>query len=247
MFDFDDKIVLITGAASGFGKLLAEKLYALGASLVLSDINEEAVHQVASDLGEDVIALRCDVSCEADVLAQVEVAVEKFGRVDIAVNNAGIAASFKSFTDISEADFDKMLSVNSKGVFFGMKAQLNQMKNQEGGSILNVSSMAGIGAAPKLAAYSAAKHAVIGLTKTAAVEFAKYNIRCNAICPFFSPTSLMTNNNMDQQQDFLGSASPMKRLPSPEEVVDVMISMIAPNNSYMNGLAIAVDGGISAY
>jgi len=106
-------------------------------------------------------------------------AVEKFGRVDIAVNNAGIAASFKSFTDITEADFD--------------------------------------------------------------------NIRCNAICPFFSPTSLMTNNNMDHQQDFLGAASPMKRLPSTEEVVDVMISIIAPKNSYMNGLAIAVDGGISAY
>ena len=250
MPSFTDQVVIITGAASGFGKLLTEKLHALNAKLVISDINENAVKAVAKNIGSNVVAMRCDVSKKNDAKQQVNLAIETFGRIDIAVNNAGIADNFKSLTDISEEDFDRNININSKGVLFGMQAQITQMLQQGdsiGGSILNVSSMAGIGGAPKLAAYSAAKHAVIGLTKTAAVEYARKNIRVNAICPFFSQTQLLKDNNIESQEDFLSKGSPMRRLPTPEEVVEVMVSMIAPNNSYMTGQCIAVDGGISAF
>ncbi|MQQ99234.1 SDR family NAD(P)-dependent oxidoreductase [Glaciimonas soli] len=249
--NFHNKVIMITGAASGFGKLLAEQLAGLGARLILGDRNETGLAEVAALLrksGAEVVAMRCDVSHEADVKALVDAGVKNFGRLDIGVNNAGLSSPMKSLLDTEESDLDINFAVNAKGVFFGMKYQIKQMLTQGGGTVLNVSSMAGLGGAPKLAAYCASKHAVVGLTKTAAIEFGRKNIRVNAICPFYSLTPMVTDSlagDLESQQ-LLATGSPMKRLGQPQEIVSVMLMLCAPENSYMTGQAIAVDGGVSA-
>lgn len=252
---FHNKVVMITGAASGFGKLMAEQLAAQGAKLILGDRNEAAqlaVGQALQAQGAAVVAMACDVSSEAQVKALADAGIAKFGRIDVGVNNAGMSPAMKPLIDTDEADMDISFAVNAKGVFFGMKYQIRQMLQQaEGGVVLNVSSMAGMGGAPKLAAYSAAKHAVIGLTKTAAVEYGRKNIRVNAICPFFTLTPMVLEGmgveGDADKESFLAQGSPMKRLGRPEEIVSVMLMLCSPENSYMNGQAISVDGGVSAF
>ncbi|PCE30584.1 SDR family NAD(P)-dependent oxidoreductase [Burkholderia ubonensis] len=243
------QVALITGAASGFGALLASELAATGARLVLGDLNADGLERAAAPLraaGAEVVAQRCDVRVEADVAALVGAAVARFGRLDVGVNNAGIAPPMKALIDTDEADLDLSFAVNAKGVFFGMKHQIRQMLTQGGGVILNVASMAGLGGAPKLAAYAASKHAVVGLTKTAAVEYARRGIRVNAICPFYSATPMVTDSDIGDKQDFLAQGAPMKRLGRPEEVVATMLMLCAKENAYMTGQAVAVDGGVSA-
>lgn len=242
------QVVMITGAASGFGELLARELAAMGARLVLGDRNHEGLQRVAGELraaGAEVVDLHCDVTREAEVKAMVDAAVASFGRLDVGVNNAGMSTPMKALVDTLESDLDLNFAVNAKGVFFGMKHQIAQMLKQGGGVILNVASMAGLGGAPKLAAYSAAKHAVIGLTRTGAAEYARRNIRVNAVCPFYSSTPMVTEG-LAEQVEYLSQASPMKRLGTPGETVAVMLMLCARENSYMTGQAVAVDGGVSA-
>ncbi|GAB3106383.1 SDR family oxidoreductase [Aestuariicella hydrocarbonica] len=251
LLDFTDKVILITGAASGFGKQLAEDFSRRGARLVLGDVNEAGVQAVAASLEGPVTAMKCNVANEAECKAMVEAATEIYGRLDIAVNNAGVGQGFMSFTDITEEVADRQFDINVKGVMYGMKHQLNVMNDQGDGVILNVSSMAGLGGAPKIAAYSAAKHAVIGLTKTAAVEYAKKGIRVNAVCPFFSLTPLVTDSELaaggtEQLESFLSRGAPMKRLGLPQEITNVMLLLCSPGNTYMTGQTIAIDGGVSA-
>ena len=249
LLDFTGKVAVITGAAQGFGKLLAEELAKRGAKLVISDINEAGVHKVADDIastGVEVIALKCDVSKNADCKAMVDAAIENFGRVDIGVNNAGVAHGFTAFHEIDEALMDSQFAINVKGVQFGMSHQIEQMLKQEGGAILNVSSMAGLNGAAKVAAYSMAKHAVIGLTKTGAVEYGRHNIRINAICPFFTLTNMVTDMADENMQEKMSRGAPMKRLGEPKEIVAMMLMMLSPANTYMSGQCIAIDGGVSA-
>jgi NAD(P)-dependent dehydrogenase (short-subunit alcohol dehydrogenase family) len=255
LLDFTEKSVLITGAARGFGKMLAEELALRGARLLLSDINEDGVQGVAQSLreqGSEVRAMRCNVAEEKDCKAIVDAAVASYGRLDIAVNNAGIAPAFMPFHAVDEQTMDSQWSVNVKGVQFGMKHQLGQMTEQGCGIILNVSSMAGLLGAPKNATYSAAKHAVIGLTKSAAVEYGRHDIRINAICPFFSLTDMVTKSSLAIHSDLeevtksLGNSTPMRRLAEPREIVNVMLLVLSPANTYMTGQSIAVDGGASA-
>jgi NAD(P)-dependent dehydrogenase (short-subunit alcohol dehydrogenase family) len=249
LLNFTGKVAVITGAAQGFGKLLAVELAKRGAKLVISDINEAGVHKVADDIastGVEVIALKCDVSKNADCKAMVDAAIESFGRVDIGVNNAGVAHGFTAFHDIDEALMDSQFAINVKGVQFGMSHQIEQMLKQEGGAILNVSSMAGLNGAAKVAAYSMAKHAVIGLTKTGAVEYGRHNIRINAICPFFTLTNMVTDMADENMQEKMSRGAPMKRLGEPKEIVAMMLMMLSPANTYMSGQCIAIDGGVSA-
>jgi len=253
LLDFSNKTVLITGAGSGFGALFSRAMFSYGANLVLGDINLASIQTLADELDASasrILVLSCDVSSEQDCQSLVEQGSSRFGSIDIAVNNAGVAQPMAALHEHSEQEFDRQFAINTKGVFFGMKHQIRQMLTQGHGQILNISSMAGLGAAPKLAAYAAAKHAVVGLTKTAAVEYARKNIRVNAICPFFSPTPLMENSDGmsgDEAQSFLAKGSPMKRLASPQEVVNAMILACSPSNSYMTGQAIAIDGGVSSF
>lgn len=253
--DFTNKTVLITGAASGFGKLLAYEFGSRGANLVLGDINREGLSNLTSSLigqGITVIDNLCDVSQESNCSALVDSAKEAFGKLDIAINNAGIAQDLVPFEQTTEALMDLQYRVNTKGVLFGMKHQIPLMLEQDGGVILNVSSMAGLGGSPKTAAYSASKHAVIGLTKTAAAEFGKRNVRVNAICPFFSMTPMITEseelqgNNSEIVVSTMSKRVPMKRLGEPEEIVSAMLLLCSPANTYMTGQAIAIDGGVSA-
>lgn len=251
LLNFTDQVALITGAASGFGRLLAKGLAERGAKLVLSDINETALEEVQTELqpltAVEVIA--GNIAEETLNRALVELAIEKFGRLDIAVNNAGIAHTPAPVHEMTEAIMDSQFAVNVKGVMFGMKYQIPAMLSQKKGHVLNVSSLAGLGGAPKGAAYAAAKHAVAGVTRTAAVEYGRKNVRVNAICPFYSPTNILNVDgyNTPEAQAQLGQGSPMKRLGEPQEIVNTMLLMLSPGNSYMNGQTVAVDGGVTAW
>ncbi|KXI28741.1 SDR family NAD(P)-dependent oxidoreductase [Paraglaciecola hydrolytica] len=250
LLDFSGQVALITGAGSGFGRLLTLGLVKRGCRLVISDIDENNLAhtlEMAGDKAAQIISQRCDVANENDCKAMVDSAIQHFGRVDIAVNNAGVAHDMTPLHLLSEEILDKQWDINVKGVLFGMKYQIAAMLSQGSGHILNVSSMAGIGGAPKVGAYAAAKHAVAGLTKTAAVEYAKKGIRCNAICPFFSPTAILKDFDTPESQAQLARGTPMKRLAQPQEIVNTMLLMLSPGNSYMNGQTIAVDGGVSAW
>ncbi len=255
LLDFSNKTALITGAASGFGKLLATELGQRGANLVLADFNTEGLNATAQEaraLGAKVASLSGDVSEESHAEALVALAVAEFGKLDIAVNNAGIAPHLAPMTQLDGDTLGRQFDVNAKGVAFGLKHQLRQMTQQQDGAILNVSSMAGIGGTPMGSSYGAAKHAVIGLTKTAAVECGGMNVRVNAICPFFTQTPMVDNPSLNPNDDInelnknLARGCPMKRIARIEEVVNVMVMMLSPHNSYMNGIAVPVDGGMSA-
>ncbi|GAC13091.1 SDR family NAD(P)-dependent oxidoreductase [Aliiglaciecola lipolytica] len=252
LLDFSGQVAMITGAASGFGRLLSQGLAARGCNLVISDINADELANTVATLQTNenkVISMLCDVSQEEQVKAMVDAAIENFGRLDIGVNNAGIAHSLTPLHQMQKATMDKQMAVNVNGVMFGMKYQIEAMLKQGSGHILNLSSMAGIGGAPKGAAYSAAKHAVVGLTRTAAVEYAKKGIRANAICPFYSPTNILATDGFDspENQQRLAQGCPMKRLADPQEIVNTMILILSPGNSYMSGQTIAIDGAVSAW
>ena len=249
MLDFSGQVALITGASQGLGKLLAESLATRGAKLVLADIKEQSLNEVSNaltDKGHQVVSLAGDVSNAGYCQQLSQLAVETFGKIDIAVNNAGVAPEFSPLHLTSEATLDKQFAVNVKGVQFGMQHQVSQMLNQGSGVILNVSSMAGLGGAPTISSYSAAKHAVVGLTKSAAVEYAQANIRVNAVCPFFTLTNMVTDVSDEDGRKTLARRAPMKRLAEPNEIVATMLLLLSPANTYMTGQCIAIDGGVSA-
>lgn len=250
--NFSGKTVLISGAASGFGAELAREMAERGAQLVISDINQDGLQVLLSELerkGAKAIAVNCDVTNEAQCQAVVTATIEKFGSVDIAINNAGASHPLKKMTDIKASEFSHMLDLNTKGVFYSMSAQLTPMKRQGQGVILNVSSMAGLGGAPLMSAYSASKHAVIGLTKSAALEYASHGIRVNAVCPYaISGTAIGASmgGSTELFDKNCAAQNPMKRVGNLEEAIAAMIMLVSPANSYMNGQAIAIDGGVSA-
>lgn len=249
LLDFTNKTAVITGAGSGFGRLLSIGLAQRGCNLVISDINIDTVKETAKMCHSKVVAIQADVSQESACKAQVDAALREFGYLDIGVNNAGVAHRLTPLHQLDETTMQSQMAVNVNGVLFGMKYQIEAMLKQGTGQILNVSSMAGIGGAPRGGAYSAAKHAVIGLTKTAAVEYAKKRIQVNAICPFFSPTNILAAEGFDSEENLqrLAQGSPSKRLPAPQEVVNLMLLTLSPGNTYMTGQALAVDGGVSAW
>lgn len=249
MLDFTGKVALITGAARGLGQLLAQELGARGAHLVLTDILSEQLNETVESLthqGFKAVALAGDITDESHSEALVKLATDSFGQLDIAVNNAGKAPDMMPLHLTSEQTMDTQFAINVKGVQFGMKTQLTQMLAQNSGVILNVSSMAGLGGAPTISSYCAAKHAVVGLTKSAAVEYARNNIRVNAVCPFFTLTNMVTDMSDSEGQKNLARTAPMKRLAEPKEIVATMLLLLSPANTYMTGQCIAIDGGVSA-
>jgi NAD(P)-dependent dehydrogenase (short-subunit alcohol dehydrogenase family) len=252
---FENKVVLITGAASGFGRRAAERFAGEGARLVLGDIQDkalEATADLARKVGAEVVTRIADVSSAAQVEALVRAATETFGRLDIALNNAGIAHATVKLQDIDEALMRKMLDVNVMGVFHGLKAQIPVMEKQGSGVILNTASVAGVTGAPLLAAYAAAKHAVIGLTRTAAAETARKGLRINAICPAFAETPMLMDSlaHKDSPKEDtiarLVQAVPMRRPGTADEIVQAMLWICSPENSFMTGHALVVDGGLTA-
>jgi NAD(P)-dependent dehydrogenase (short-subunit alcohol dehydrogenase family) len=252
-FDYKDQIVLITGAAGGFGRLAAAEFARAGAKLILCDLNAQKLEELRSSLPNSGVIIEAgDVSQDETHRRLVSRATDAYGRLDVAINNAGVAHAFTKITETDNATMQQMLAINVFGVFVAMKYQLAVMERQSAGAILNVSSVAGIVGAPLLAAYSAAKHGVIGLTKSAAGEYARKGIRINAICPAFAETHMLTGM-LDQMRGGAEAASerivsnmPMRRFARPEEIVQAMLWMCSRENSFMTGHALVLDGGLSA-
>ena len=251
-YDFSGQVVLITGAGSGFGRLAAKSFAAAGAQLALSDVNVAALHETVRTHRLDeqqVLCMGCDVAVASEVDLFVAATIARFGRIDVALNNAGIGHPLARLADCDEDTFDRNVAVNLKGVFLCMRAELPHMLKQGGGVILNVSSVAGIRGAPMMAAYAAAKHGVIGLTRTAALEYAKRNIRVNALCPAYTRTPILdrlVEGGRAGTLDNMAAAIPMQRLGEPAEIVQAMLWACARENSFMTGQALALDGGLCA-
>lgn len=256
---FSGLSVLITGAAGGFGRSLSQKFLAEGANLVLADYAADRLAALVDELrqaGGDPASMVQDVAVESTSKQLVDLAVEKFGRLDIAINNAGIGHSQVKTADVDSTEALATIQVDLMGVFYGMKYQIKIMEKAftEHGrlsSILNVSSLAGIVGAPRGAMYSAAKHGVIGLTKTAALEYARNGIRINAICPSFARTpmveeDLLGGSATQQAEDFLVRGIPMRRMATVDEITQAMLWLCDPANSFTTGQALAIDGGTSA-
>jgi NAD(P)-dependent dehydrogenase (short-subunit alcohol dehydrogenase family) len=252
---YEGKVVLITGAASGFGRRAAERFAAEGAHLVLGDIQEAGLAETArlvEAAGGRVVRRSTDVGNGEAVAALVAAGTDAFGRLDVALNNAGVAHPTMKLVDTDEAVMRRMFDINVMGVFHGMKAQIPVMERQGGGVILNTASVAGVTGAPLLAAYAAAKHAVIGLTKTAAAETARKGIRVNAICPAFADTPMLTESlaqpgrSQEEMVSRLVQTMPMRRAGTADEIVQAMLWICSAENSFMTGHALVVDGGLTA-
>ncbi|GHE04960.1 short-chain dehydrogenase [Defluviimonas sp. 20V17] len=253
---FQGKVVQITGAASGFGALAARRFAAEGARLALSDRDGEKLAALAGALDAEVLHAELDVSDAAAQAAHARAIAARFGRLDVAVNNAGVGHHMAPLHKLPPEEFDRMMAVNARGVFLGMQQQITLMLAGAGGAILNVASAAGIVGAGHLSAYAASKHAVVGLTRAAADEVAKKGIRVNAICPSFAATPLFDEMadavatrhgaSRDEASTRIAARVPMGRVARPEEVVQAMLWICDPANSFMTGQAIAIDGGLSA-
>jgi NAD(P)-dependent dehydrogenase (short-subunit alcohol dehydrogenase family) len=251
--EFLNKVVLITGSATGFGKVLAEEFSRQGASLILSDVNVsvgEIEAEFLREAGGNVLFTKCDVSIASDVKNMVEKGIAAFGKLDICINNAGIAGNAMQTRthDFEEDMWDKVMNINAKGVWLCMKYELPHLLAAKGGVVVNIASKAGLGAVPGNVAYAASKHAVIGITKTAAIEYASKNIRVNAVCPSFADTPMVQNSIMidPEKGQRLIQMNPMRRLGTANEIRDVVMFLCSEKSSFMNGQAVAVDGGLTA-
>ena len=246
-----DKVVLVTGGSSGIGKACALAFSRAGAIVtIVADINEEGLSQTVSEMEGEGLSIRLDVSKPDQVQHLIEKVVEKYGRIDCAVNNAGIEGTLASTMDCSEENWDRVLEINLKGIWLCMKYEIPQMLKQGGGSIVNMSSVLGLVGSPGYPAYVASKHGVVGLTKTAALEFAQAGIRINAVCPGAVRTPLMNRMINDNpgviSEEFLASLEPIGRVASPEEVAEAVLWLSSPKASYATGLALPLDGGLTA-
>jgi NAD(P)-dependent dehydrogenase (short-subunit alcohol dehydrogenase family) len=243
---FENKVALVTGAGSGLAtvKAFAES----GASVVLADANEKAVRSAAEELaahGHKTLAIQCDVADDAQIQAMVERTVAKFGRLDAAYNNAGIQNVVAEAAEATREDFDRVISVNLRGVWSCMKFELRQMLRQGNGAVVNCSSIGGLVTGPKRGTYQASKHGVLGLTKSAALDYAARGIRINAVCPGVIHTSML-DSMMATQANALNAMLkdvPIGRLGRPEEIASAVLWLCSSAASFMVGHALAVDGG----
>ena len=246
------KRILITGGASGIGAASALLLASRGAKVVIGDLAEEMGNDIAKqaqDAGHSITFKRVDVTSGDDVRALFKFAMQELGGLDVVVNNAGIDHKPAPMHELSDEDFDRNIAVNLKGVWHCMRAAVTCMAPNGGGHVINVASIAGLRSAPLLTAYSAAKHGVMGLTKSAAHEYARVNIRFNAVCPSFIDTPMVRNTmaKMDERaQQATIKASPLRRLGKVEEVSSAIAWLASDESSFMNGHAFTLDGGMLA-
>ncbi len=251
--EFKDKIILVTGASSGIGQVAAQLFAQEGGTVIVADINEKGGQETVKSIEENngkAVFIKTNVARFEEVEKLMENILTQFGRLDIAVNNAGISGNIARTADTRIEDWDKVIAVNASSVFYCMKLEIQQMLKQESGIILNTSSIAGLRGLPNSFAYCASKHAVIGMTKTAAMEYAKKNIRINAICPVFTVTPLFNPEVIDQMipgmSEKFKKNIPMKRFAEPSEVAQAMLWLCSEKASFVTGQAMPVDGGITA-
>ena len=251
MGQLDGKVALITGAGSGIGRASALAFAREGAKVAVADIvvegGEETVRLV-KEAGGEAFFIQVDVSNAADVEAMVNTVVDTYGRIDCAYNNAGIEGRLVSTDEYPEDVFDKVIDINLTGVWLCMKYELPHMLKQGGGAIVNTASGAGLIGVAGMSAYVASKHGVVGLTKTAALEYAKSGIRVNAVCPGVIQTPMMERITADQPQlgEAVVAAEPVGRAGKPEEIAESVVWMCSDAASFVTGHAMSVDGGYVA-
>ena len=242
------KVAFVTGAGSGIGRATALAFAREGASVVVSDIseqgNQETVRMI-EELDERALAVRCDVTRTGDVKAALDRTVETFGRLDVAFNNAGVEQEEAATAQLAEEVWDRVIDIDLRGVFLCMKHEIPLMLEQGGGAIVNTSSGAGVKGFPMGAAYVAAKHGVIGLTRSAALDYAQANIRINAVCPGIIETQMMdrvTGDTPEGRQQVI-SQEPIGWMGKPEEIAEAVLWLCSEAASFVVGHAMVVDGG----
>jgi len=250
-YDLHGQVALVTGAGSGMGRDTAQAFAAAGAAVVLADINENALRVATDELtaaGHQALAVTCDVSDEAQVVAVVDRTVDAFGSLDMAFNNAGIMISPSDAADEPAESFDRVTAINLRGVWTCMKHELRQMRAQGSGAIVNCSSLGGLVGLPGRASYHATKHGVIGLTKSAALEYAPRGIRINAVCPGTIQTPMVADM-IDKGELNIAEAvadQPIGRLGRGEEIAAAVLWLCSAGASFVLGVALPVDGGYTA-
>jgi NAD(P)-dependent dehydrogenase (short-subunit alcohol dehydrogenase family) len=246
---FAGKVALVTGAGSGLGLATARAFAQTGASVALADCDEASVRRAAGELaseGHEALAIRCDVSDDADVESMIDRTIAHFGRLDAAYNNAGIQNVLAETADATREDFDRVTAVNLRGVWSCMKFELRRMREQGSGAIVNCSSIGGIAGGAKRATYHAAKYGVIGLTTSAALEYAARGIRINAVCPGLIDTPMSDRMRAAGQSaalDAMLQQVPIGRLGRAEEIASAVLWLCSPHASLVVGHALVVDGG----
>jgi NAD(P)-dependent dehydrogenase (short-subunit alcohol dehydrogenase family) len=250
---FEGQVALVTGAGGGIGLATASAFAEAGASVIVADSNAALLEKAADGLrssGRKVLAVTCDVTDRGQVKATIEQAVQTFGRLDAAFNNAGINCDGAPMLETEDEEFDSILDVNLRGVWNCMKAELRQMMAQGSGAIVNCSSIGGMRGSKGRAAYSASKFAVIGLTRAAALDYADKGIRINAVCPGIignTPRARRVTKNYDPSMiKAFVAAEPIGRLGEPEEIAAAVLWLCSPGASFVVGHAMAIDGGILA-
>jgi NAD(P)-dependent dehydrogenase (short-subunit alcohol dehydrogenase family) len=250
-YDFKGKVALVTGASSGMGLATARAFAAASASVVLADVNAAPLKLAVDALtaaGRAAIGVTCDVSDEEQVAEMVRRAVEAYGRLDMAFNNAGIQAPPTDAAEVPAELFDRVNAINLRGVWACMKHELKQMRQQGSGAIVNCSSLGGLVGLPGRGAYHASKHGVLGLTKSAALEYAPRGIRINAVCPGTIATPMVTDMIAKGELELATAIAnqPIARLGEPEEIAASVLWLCSPGASFVVGVALPVDGGYTA-
>lgn len=255
--EFKDRVAIISGATGGFGRLAAEALAEQGARLILTDLDRDNLQALAEDLETECGVIAGDITDPQLSVACVEAALKLFDRLDAAFNNAGIEHDLDRVPGIPLETVDRIMDVNFLGVLNAMKAQLPVMSERfretgESSVILNTASIAGVMGAPKLGVYAAAKHAVVGLSRSAAHEYARMGVRINSLCPAFFKTRMVSEGVIKDFEDpeegyaRLAAGIPMGRIGEPEEIIPAVLFALSPANSFFTGQEIRLDGGLTA-
>ena len=247
--ELEEKVAVVTGGGAGIGLACATRLAELGVAVGVADIDAGAANNTAKNLisqGYRCLAFETDVSESAQVDRLFQATSEAFGPIDIAVNNAGVGAPLTPLGDTEESDFDRVMAVNLKGVWLCMRAALRHMAPQKSGSIINMASALSITTFPGSSLYTASKHGVSGLTRSAAVEYGDSGIRINAICPGFISTPLLHSTVTEEAAQLMAAKHPMNRLGTPEEIADAVVYLASDAASFVTGSLFSVDGGWTA-